>query len=152
MQNRYIEPWGIQTLTPIKLAAFYRLVGGDCDSFFLDNSQASLSFVYQCLGCYHTLQPQLDPYAPPKIPALTPAGFVRWQTIQLLLDPEQHVPFLQEAVKRFDLTNPADGSSFPNLLSKESLPHQPDIDYVEWYEDIAEKLRLEAQTMNESGV
>ena len=152
MQNKYIEPWDIQTLTPVKLAAFYRLVGGDCDSFFLDSSQAFLSFVYQRLGCYHTFQPEIDPYTPPTIPALTAAGFVRWQTFQLLLEPERHVPFLQEAVKRFDLTNPADGSSFPGVLPHESLPCQPDMETVAWYENVLEKLRLEAQTLNESGV
>lgn len=143
--NRHVAPWDIQTLTPAKLAAFYRLVGGDYDPLFLDTSQASLSFIYQSLGCYHTLQPERDPYTPPTIPALTPAGFVRWQTVQLLLEPEEHVPFLQEAVKRFDLTNPADGTPFPSILPKESLPCQPDMEMVEWHENVAEKLMLEAQ-------
>lgn len=145
MQNREIAPWDTQTLTPAKLAAFYRLVGGDYDTLFLDTSQASLSFIYQSLGCYHTLQPEKDPYTPPTIPALTPAGFVRWQTVQLLLEPEEHVPFLQEAVKRFDLTNPVDGTPFPSILPKESLPCQPDAEMVEWHENVAEKLMLEAQ-------
>ncbi|KAL9137037.1 MAG: hypothetical protein Q9175_001747 [Cornicularia normoerica] len=143
--NRHIAPWDIQTLTPAKLAAFYRLVGGDYDPLFLDTSQASLSFIYQSLGCYHTLQPEKDPYTPPTIPALTPAGFVRWQTVQLLLEPEEHVPFLQEAVKRFDLMNPADGAPFPSILPKQSLPCQPDMEMVEWHEIVAEKLMLEAQ-------
>ncbi len=145
LQNKQVAPWDIQTLTPAKLAAFYRLVGGDYDPLFLDTSQASLSFIYQSLGCYHTLQPEKDPYTPPTIPALTPAGFVRWQTVQLLLEPEEHVPFLQEAVKRFDLTNPADGAPFPSILPKESLPCQPDMEMVEWHENVAEKLMLEAQ-------
>lgn len=145
LQNKHIAPWDIQTLTPAKLAAFYRLVGGDYDPLFLDTSQASLSFIYQSLGCYHTLQPERDPHTPPSIPALTPAGFVRWQTVQLLLEPEEHVPFLQEAVKRFDLTNPADGAPFPSILPKESLPCQPDVEMVEWHENVAEKLMLEAQ-------
>ena len=145
MQNKNVAPWDIQTLTPAKLAAFYRLVGGDYDPLFLETSQSSLSFIYQSLGCYHTLQPEKDPYTPPTIPALTPAGFVRWQTVQLLLEPEEHVPFLQEAVKRFDLTNPADGAPFPSILPKESLPCEPDIEMVEWHENVADKLMLEAQ-------
>lgn len=145
LQNRHIAPWDIQTLTPAKLAAFYRLVGGDYDPLFLETSQASLSFIYQSLGCYHTLQPEKDPHTPPTIPALTPAGFVRWQTVQLLLEPEEHVPFLQEAVKRFDLTNPADGVPFPSILPKESLPCEPDMEMVGWHENVAEKLMLEAQ-------
>lgn len=152
MQSNHIEPQYIQNLTPVKLAAFYRLVGGDYDSFFLDCSLASLSSVYQWLGCYHTLQPETDPHTPPTIPALTPGGFVRWQTFQLLLEPDRSVPVLQEAVKRFDLTNPVDGSSFPRVLPKESLPHEPDVELVEWYENMAERLRSEVQTLNDSGI
>ena len=68
---------------------------------------------------------------------------MRWQTIQLLLEPGDHVPLLQEAVKRFDLTNPVDGRSFPNVLPKESLPCQPDMEMLEWHKNIAERLRLE---------
>ena len=145
MQNRHIAPWDIETLTPTKLAAFYRLVGGDYDPLFLEPSQTSLSFIYQSLGCYHTLQPEKDPHTPPSIPALTPTGFVRWQTVQLLLEPGEHVPFLQEAVKRFELINPADGAPFPSILPKESLPCEPDTEMVEWHESVADKLMLEAQ-------
>lgn len=144
-QTRHIAPWDIQTLTPAKLAAFYRLVGGDYDPLFLETSQSSLSFIYQSLGCFHSLQPEKDPYNPPRTPALTPQGFVRWQTVQLLLGPVEHVPFLQEAVKRFDLTNPADGLAFPSILPKEALPSQPDAEMVEWHESVSERLMLEAQ-------
>ena len=140
-----VAPWTTQSLTPAKLAAFYRLVGGDYDPLFLDTSETSLSFIYQSLGCFHTLQPDQDPYSAPKIPALTPQGFVRWQTVQLLLEPEEHGPFLQEAVKRFDLLNPTDGAPFPSLLPKESLPRQPDPDISEWHDAVAQKLMLEAQ-------
>lgn len=121
-------------------------MGGDYDGLFLDNSGRSLSFLYQSLGCYHTLQPEKDPFSPPTVPTLTPEGFVRWQTIQLLLEPEEHVPFLQEAVKRFEITNPSDGGSFPKLLPKGALPSQPDMEMVEWHESVSDKLRLEAHT------
>lgn len=97
------------------------------------------------MGCFHTLQPEKDPYAPPAIPALTPQGYVRWQTVQLLLEPEEHVPFLQEAVKRFELVNPADGLLFPTLLPKEALPSKPDLKMTEWHDTVSEKLMLEAQ-------
>ena len=75
---------------------------------------------------------------------LTPKGFVRWYTIQLLLEPAEHGPFLQVAVERFDLANPITGASFPNTIPQESLPCQPDVELVEWHGNIAEKLRLEA--------
>jgi len=144
-QNWHIAPWDTNCLTPAKLAHFYRLVGGDYDPLFLDTSEASLSFIYQSLGCLHTLQPESNPYNAPSTPALTPIGFVRWQTVQLLLEPEEHVPFLQNAVKRFEITNPTDGAPFPSILPKESLPTQPDPDMLEWHQSVSEKLMLEAQ-------
>lgn len=143
-KNRHITPWDIRCLTPTKLATFYRLVGGDYDQLFSKPSK-SLSFIYQSLGCYHTLQPEKDPFSPPTVPALTPQGFVRWQTVQLLLEPEEHVPFLQEAVKRFEITNPSDGDPFPNFLPREALPSKPDMEMLEWYESNSDRLRLEAQ-------
>lgn len=82
---------------------------------------------------------------PPSIPTLTPQGFVRWQTIQLLLLPEEHVPCLQAAVKRFEITNPGDGAPFPKILPKEALPNKPDLEMIQWHESVAEKLQLEAQ-------
>ena len=145
LQTRHIAPWDVYTLTPSKLAAFYRLVGGNYDVLFLDSPQTSLSFVYRTLGCYHTLQPSEDPHASPTLPALTPAGFVKWQIIQLLIEPETHGPFLQRAVKRFNLRNPIDGTSFPSILPKECLPSQPDMKTVEWHKNISEKLMMEDQ-------
>lgn len=144
-QSEQIAPWDVHYLTPPKLAAFYRVVGGNYDLLFNDTPPASLSFIYQSMGCFHTLQPEKDPYAPPSTPALTPQGFVRWQTVQLLLEPEEHVPFLQEAVKRFELVNPADGLLFPILLPKEALPSKPDVKMTEWHDTVSQKLMLEAQ-------
>ena len=144
MQRSHVAPWDTQTLTPVKLTTFYSLVGGERESFF-NQPNASISEVYGRLGCYHTLQPGKDPYTLPTTPALTPAGFVRWQMIQLQLNPEEHVPFLQKAVKRFDLINPADGAHFPRVLPKESLPHQPDQAIVEWVENNGDDLESEAK-------
>ena len=149
LQNKHVAPWDSKNLTPAKLAHFYQLVGGDYDSLFLDTPQNSLSFIYQSLGCFHTLQPEKDPYAAPSTPALTPEGFVRWQTVQILLEPQEHVPFLQEAVKRFDLINPADGEPFPSLLPKDALPTTPDIEMTQWHDAVSEKLMLEAQVAHD---
>ena len=132
-------------LTPVKLAHFYRHVGGDYDALFLETEDASLSFIYQSLGCFHSLQPENNPYVPPRTPALTPQGFVRWQTVQLLLEPAEHVPYLQNAVKRFGIINPTNGTPFPNSLPREVLPASPDPQMIEWYATVSEKLRLEAQ-------
>ena len=112
---------------------------------FLETPQPSLSFIYQSLGCYHTLQPDKNPYAPPSIPALTPQGFVRWQTIQLLLEPEEHVPLLQAAVKRFDISNPVDGNPFPSWLPREALPSKPDPEMLQWHDRVSDNLMIEVQ-------
>ena len=70
---------------------------------------------------------------------------MKWQILQLLIEPETNGPFLQQAVKRFNLRNPIDGTSFPSVLPKECLPTQPDMNTVEWYENISKKLMMEAQ-------
>ncbi|KAI9830550.1 MAG: hypothetical protein M1819_005508 [Sarea resinae] len=143
--NAHVEPLHPPLLTPVKLAAFYRLVGGNYDSLFLETPPPSLSFIYQSLGCCHSLQPTHDDFAPPSIPTLEPRGFVRWQTIQLLLGPEEHVPFLQDAVRRFDIKDPSTGETFPKILPKEAFPERPDEDVVGWHDQVTDRLRKEAQ-------
>lgn len=150
-QNRQVAPWDVDSLTPTKLAAFYRLVGGDYDPLFLETPHASLSFIYQSLGCFHVLQQEKTPYAPPSVPALSPQGFVRWQTVQVLLEPDEHVSFLQNAVKRFEIINPADGALFPNLLPKEALPSRPDPEMIQWHERVAQKLMLDSHAIGNEG-
>ncbi|KAL8901215.1 MAG: hypothetical protein Q9207_005314 [Kuettlingeria erythrocarpa] len=150
--NRQVAPWDVDSLTPTKLAAFYRLVGGDYDSLFLETPHASLSFIYQSLGCFHALQQEKTPYAPPSVPALSPQGFVRWQTVQVLLEPEEHFSFLQNAVKRFEIINPVDGTLFPNLLPREALPSRPDPEMIQWHEGVAQKLLVDAQEVANGGL
>ncbi|KAL8808219.1 MAG: hypothetical protein Q9182_000283 [Xanthomendoza sp. 2 TL-2023] len=148
--SRQIAPWDIPLLTPTKLAAFYRLVGGDLDSLFLETPQASLSFIYQSLGCFHTLQPEKDPYSAPAVPALTALGFVRWQTVQLLLEPNEHASFLQNAVKRLDIINPADGTPFPDRLPREALPSRPDPEMIQWHQGVAESLMTDSHDADDT--
>lgn len=94
------------------------------------------------MGCFHTLQPEKDPYLAPNVPTLTIQGFIRFQTIQLLLEPDLHASFLQNAVKRLDLVNPADGLPFPNRLPRDALPSRPDPEVVTWHGGVAENLRI----------
>ncbi|PGH12428.1 hypothetical protein AJ79_04264 [Helicocarpus griseus UAMH5409] len=129
-----------EDLTPENLAGFYRAVGGNYDNVFLNMPHSSLSFIYQSLGCFHTLQPTSDPFKPPSIPVLRPHGFVRWQTIQLLLCPEEHVVFLQNAVKKFDIINPSTGSIFPKVIPNDSFPAEPDPEMVKWHDTFSSKL------------
>ncbi|KAI9821102.1 MAG: hypothetical protein M1827_003836 [Pycnora praestabilis] len=147
--SKTVEPKDDQHLTPTKLAAFYRLVGGNYDTLFVDTPHPSISFIYQSLGCLHSLQPSANEYAPPSIPALTPKGFVRWQTVQLLLGPEEHVPFLQEALRKYDIVNPAGGGIFPKILPMEAFPNKPDVEMTQWHDGVCERLRTEAQNEQE---
>ncbi|EFQ99772.1 hypothetical protein MGYG_02785 [Nannizzia gypsea CBS 118893] len=131
-------------LTPEKLAAFYRAVGGNYDSLFLKTPSASLSFIYQSLGCFHTLQPTKNAFEAPSIPALLPHGYIRWQTIQLLLCPEEHAPFLQRAVEMFDIVDVHEGFLLPKSIPASAFPSQPDPDMVRWHETVSNRLESES--------
>ncbi len=104
------------------------------------------------MGCFHTLQPQQDPYLAPNVPTLTIQGFVRFQTIQLLLAPDLHASILQNAVKRLDLINPADGLPFPDRLPRNALPSRPDPEIVTWHGGVAENLRIESNHAGTQGL
>ncbi|KAI4188671.1 MAG: hypothetical protein L6R41_001992 [Letrouitia leprolyta] len=80
-----------------------------------------------------------SPYTAPTVPALTREGFVRWQTVQILLEPDEHVAFLQNAVKRLEIINPADGTLYPHL-PRDALPSRPDPEMVQWHEGVAARL------------
>ncbi|CAM1504724.1 Fc.00g023150.m01.CDS01 [Cosmosporella sp. VM-42] len=134
----------VTELTPQKLAAFYKAVGGDYDSLFVDMPHASISYIWQVTGCQHTLQPTDNDFDPPTIPALTPRGFSRWESLEILLGPEEHVPFMQFAVKNWQLKHPETGQDFPQDLPKEMFPTEPDEQVDRWHKSCADKLRKEA--------
>lgn len=68
-----------------------------------------------------------------------------WQTIQLLLGPEEHSGFLREALQKWTVKDPATGETFPNLLPRSCFPMEPDKHMVAWYEGVSERLRKEAE-------
>ncbi|KAH0595383.1 hypothetical protein MHUMG1_06558 [Metarhizium humberi] len=100
-------------LTPGKLATFYKAVGGDYD--------------------YNVFE------APSK-PALTFRGFSRWESLEILLRPEEHVPFLQFAVKQWSLKHPETGQDFPINLPSNCFPTQPDREVELWHKACADAL------------
>ncbi|KAI1740342.1 hypothetical protein F4680DRAFT_116442 [Xylaria scruposa] len=135
-------------LSPKKLAAFYRAVGGDYDKLF-GSPDRTLSYIWQALGVQHTLQPTPDnDFAQPSIPALTLRGFVRWESLQILLGPEEHVPYLQYAVANWNLKHPYTGEPFPVDLPAEAFPPVCDAAVDDWHRACGERLR-EAATPNE---
>ncbi|RDL42552.1 uncharacterized protein BP5553_02531 [Venustampulla echinocandica] len=133
-----------KNLSPAKLATFYKAVGGNYDSLFSDVPHPSISWIYASIGCQHTLQPTTNEFEPPSIPALTQRGFVRWQSIEILLGPEEHVPFIQSAVRDFGIKNPGTGENFPADLPKEAFPLEPDVEIERWHNECAVKLRNRA--------
>ncbi|KAI0837679.1 hypothetical protein F5Y06DRAFT_71477 [Hypoxylon sp. FL0890] len=139
----------VRELTPKKLAAFYRAVGGDYDQLFLGCPHKSISYIWQALGVEHTLQPTENPFEPPSVPALTLRGFVRWETIQLLLEPQEHVPFMQFAVRNWALINPDTRKPFPVDLPSEAFPAECDPEIDAWHKECARKLREEATARDE---
>ncbi|KAK5631556.1 hypothetical protein RRF57_007270 [Xylaria bambusicola] len=133
-----------------KLAAFYHAVGGDYDSLFLKSPDRTISYIWQALGVQHTLQPIPDnDYAPPSVPALTLRGFVRWQSLQILLGPEEHVPYLQYAVANWSLKDPYTGDAFPVDLPATAFPSVCDQAVDEWHRACGQKLREAATPLDE---
>lgn len=69
------------------------------------------------------------------------AGFVRWQSIEILLGPEEHVPFIQRSLQLFDIRHPETNKPFPKDLPIDAFPLQPDPEIVRWHKKCAQKLR-----------
>ena len=65
----------------------------------------------------------------------------------MLLRPEAHVPFLQAAVKRFEIINPGNGKAFPSILPKESFPMKADVEMTRWHECVSQRLLLEVEAL-----
>ncbi|KAL6704692.1 hypothetical protein ACN47E_007974 [Coniothyrium glycines] len=145
--SKKFEPSDSSDVTPAQLAAWYRDMGGDYDLLFTDTPSSSIAFIYRSLGAYHSLQPAPtdDGYSSPTVPALKAQGFVTWQTIQLLLGPEEHVPFLQKAVEKYDIIDAETGNVFPKILPKKCFPDRPDEAMEAWYQGVAARLKREAE-------
>lgn len=78
-------------------------------------------------------------FSAPSIPALTPLGFLRWQVVQILLDPDEHVFYLQEAVNHFRVRDRTTGKRFPKYMPKEIFPALPDEAMTAWHERLFPK-------------
>lgn len=117
---------------------------------FVDAPHESLSYIWQVFGCRHSLEPTDSDddvpwnFDPPTFPALTLRGFVRWESIQILLTPDEHVPFIIYAIRNWNLKNPDTGEPFPADITAAAFPSEPDPEITLWYESCGEKLRKEA--------
>jgi hypothetical protein len=122
----------------------YWLICSCATALFVNVPHPSISYIYQSIGCQHNLQHTDNDFKPPSIPALTTTGFVRWESIETLLGPEEHVPFLQTAVRNFGIKHPDTGEPFPIDLPKEAFPLKADPAIERWHNECAEKLRRKA--------
>ncbi|KAK5165774.1 uncharacterized protein LTR77_008697 [Saxophila tyrrhenica] len=147
VMNEHHEPYDSPDLTPTQLASFYRELHGNYDQLFLGTPSESIAFIYKSLGCLHSLQPlsHSTAFTDPTVPALKTEGWIMWQTIQLLLGPEEHSSFLMEAVQKWDVKDPQSGEVFPKILPRQCFPVEPDKHMVAWYEGVSERLRREAE-------
>ena len=112
---------------------------------------SSISYIWQVTGCQHSLQPTKSDFEAPSIPALTFRGFSRWESLEILLGPEEHVPFMQYAVKNWDLKHPETGESFPSDLPADVFPAQANMEVDRWHQSCAERLKSEAASSAEEG-
>ncbi|KAK6359514.1 hypothetical protein TWF696_000670 [Orbilia brochopaga] len=133
------EPKHSIVITPPKMMAFYtkfRAATGErlsWDNFFLGRPVKALSEVYQALNCHHHLVPPKDSASsPPTVPGLTPQGFERWMTIQILSDPDREARRLITVLKQCPIQNPFEKDPmfrrFPKTLTRESFPKYVDGD------------------------
>lgn len=147
-QTTTLDPSESPDVTPSQLAQFYRAVNGNYDPLFLSTPPSTIAFIYKNLGCLHSLQPPAnlgDRYADPVVPSLKVEGWIMWQTVQLLLGPDEHSEFMRQAVQKWDIKNPETGELFPKILPRSCFPSHPDTSMVEWYEGMSSRLRREAE-------
>lgn len=75
---------------------------------------------------------------------MTPRGFSRWASLEILLGPEEHVPFLQFAVKNWNLRHPETGEYFSADLPANVFPSVADKEVDQWHKACGERLKREA--------
>lgn len=114
------------------------------EALFVGTPHSSISYMWQVTGCQHSLQPTGDDFEAPSIPALTYRGFSRWESLEILLGPEEHVPFLQYAVQNWNLKHPETGEAFPTDLPANCFPAQADQEVDRWHKAVAAELRTAA--------
>jgi len=133
-------------LTPTQLLQYYRSVNGNYDKLFTLKSE-SLVIIYTKLRCLYSLQPDddNDDFEAPSIPALKPAGWVKWSCVQLLLGPDEHAMFLQNALHRYDVKDPETGELFPRMLPRQIFPKEPHEMMVNWHHDAGNELQHDTE-------
>ena len=91
-----------------------------------DDETSSISRLYRKLECEHHLV-QADSVERPDIPALTPAGFERWMTFEILTDPDGAYQRLSQSIKDLPIFNPDNARiDLSKIIQRENFPTEPD--------------------------
>lgn len=96
--------------------------------------------MYRTLGCFHSLQPTASAFETPSIPCLTDDGFVRFQTLQLLLCPQEFAPMMQRAVEIYDVPKRVSGGYFPKTMPIDCFPAKPDEEMEKWHRFVTSQM------------
>lgn len=62
-----------------------------------------------------------------------------------MLGPSEHVPFIQNALRYFDVRDPDTNVQFPKYIPSSAFPSAPEPTMIKWHSDVSERLRREAQ-------
>ncbi|KAK7910688.1 hypothetical protein PG985_013169 [Apiospora marii] len=116
-----------------ELTKLYDMEG--IERYFTVPPQKSVSHTWAALGIQHILYPSEDVFACPGIPVLTSKAFVRWVSLRILLDPNGHVPLLQNVVQEWPLRHPDTGQPFPVPLPRKCFPSDRDTYIERWCKD-----------------
>lgn len=113
------------------------------DELFRNTGEHGLSFLYRTLGCYHSLQPTRNAFESPSIPCLTDDGYVRWQTLQMLLNPDEHAAIIQKAVEYYDVPRAPSGT-YPKAIPRTCFPPRPDADMEKWHRFVTSQINADS--------
>lgn len=66
--------------------------------------------------------------------------------MQLLLGPDEHVRYFQEALRKFDIVNLLTGVTFPKTIPREAFPEKADDEMCRWHQMIGRRLEQDFNT------
>lgn len=137
------EPKHSLVITPPKMQKYYEDTKLAAELYpwqtVFDDRTSSISRLYREVEAqHHLVQERVDER--PDIPALTPIGFEKWNTLMILAYPDQEFERLQKAVLDMPICNFDDRKErFPKEISRRLFPKMPD-------QNIREKLEKAMST------
>ncbi|KAH7312704.1 hypothetical protein B0I35DRAFT_60660 [Stachybotrys elegans] len=134
----------VPVLSPHQLHRMYEM-GKEASEVNISQRDEITTCIWMISGVQHALMPGNDDFAAPSIPCITRKGFVRWMTLNSLLDPGAHHSLLQHVVRDYRLLHPDTGQRFNEYLPRKCLPLESDEETNQLFQAYAEQLRAEAE-------